>query len=360
MRQQMRMLRAKVALREPFMPESISHDQSIATSQHGHADASNVETLRWRADALELLDQRALPSRVQYLRLENAAAVAAAISDMVVRGAPAIGVSAAYAAVMAGRDRFVALGQGWRTAFEADLATLARARPTAVNLGWALERMRACVQGADGDPTAILLAQALAIHAEDLDANRRMGDLGADLITGPCSVLTHCNAGALATAGYGTALGVIRSAFRDGKIVQVYAGETRPWMQGARLTAFELTADAIPVKLIADSAASYALHQGAIKWIIVGADRVAANGDVANKIGTYSLAVSARHHGVGFMVVAPLSTIDRNCESGAQIPSRNAGLMKFSNSAANVLPLPVRKPGILCSTSRRPTWWMCW
>ena len=279
-----------------------------------------VTAIRWVDNTLELLDQRALPGRTEYLRLGTVAEVADAIANMVVRGAPAIGVSAAYGVVLAARARFAEDAGNWRELIEQDLAILSAARPTAVNLAWALERMRMAYEMLDGDPEPGLLEQAKALHAQDLAANQLMGDLGARFIGEPCAVLTHCNAGALATAGYGTALGVIRSAYRDGKITEVIADETRPWLQGSRLTAWELAQDSIPVRLIADSAASYALAQGAIRWVIVGADRVAANGDVANKIGTYALAVSARHHGVGFMVVAPTSTIDLACPSGAEIP----------------------------------------
>ena len=284
---------------------------------------SSTDTLRpcrWTGDALALLDQRALPERVQWLECGSAGEVARAIQDMVVRGAPAIGISAAYGVVLAARRAWREQPGRWREAMEDDLAVLAAARPTAVNLAWALERMRKVAARATGDPQQILLAEALAIHAEDVDANRRMGAFGAALIEERCQILTHCNTGSLATGGFGTALGVIRDAFRQGKISQVYADETRPWLQGARLTAWELVQDEIPVRLLADGAASFLLRQGAVAWVVVGADRVAANGDVANKIGTYSLAVSARHHGVGFMVVAPVSTIDPDCPEGAAIP----------------------------------------
>ena len=284
---------------------------------------SSTDTLRpcrWTGDALALLDQRALPERVQWLECGSAGEVARAIREMVVRGAPAIGISAAYGAVLAARRAWQQQPGRWREAMEDDLAGLAGARPTAVNLAWALERMREVAARATGDPQQSLLAEALAIHEEDVDANRRMGAFGAALIEERCQILTHCNTGSLATGGFGTALGVIRDAFRQGKISQVYADETRPWLQGARLTAWELVQDQIPVRLLADGAASFLLGRGAVAWVVVGADRVAENGDVANKIGTYSLAVSARHHGVGFMVVAPVSTIDPDCPDGAAIP----------------------------------------
>jgi len=180
--------------------------------------------------------------------------------------------------------------------------------------------MRDCIRRIDGDPGDVLLAEAQTIHQRDIDANYHMGRLGAACIESPCAVLTHCNAGALATGGYGTALGVIRSAFAAGRIRQVFADETRPWLQGARLTAWELLQDGIPVTLVAEGAGAHLLRQGKVQWIIVGADRIAANGDVANKIGTYNLAVTARYHGVRFMVVAPSSTIDMNTTAGAAIP----------------------------------------
>lgn len=283
----------------------------------------NIRPVAWRDAAVWLIDQRLLPDRSEHVVCRTAAEVAEAIRNMTVRGAPAIGVSAAYGVVLAAADAYARHGDEWRPAAEGDLLLLESARPTAVNLGWAIRRMRERFEQIEGDPTVRLLAEAERIHQEDIAANRRMGALGAALIEAPCGVLTHCNAGALATAGYGTALGVIRSAFVDGKVERVYADETRPWLQGARLTAWELVQDKIPVSLIADGAATYAMQQGKVRWVIVGADRVAANGDVANKIGTYALAVSARHHGVGFMVVAPTSTIDRNCPDGASIPIEN-------------------------------------
>ena len=246
---------------------------------------------------------------------------------MVVRGAPAIGVTAAYGVVLAARQRFAESPATWRERIEADLDRLAASRPTAVNLGWAIDRMRRAMDAVapETDPEPALLAAARAMHAEDVAGNRRMGELGAARIESRCEVLTHCNAGALATAGYGTALGVVRAAHAAGKIAHVFAGETRPWLQGARLTAWEMVEAGIPVSLIADSASTWAMRQGRIRWVIVGADRIAANGDVANKIGTYSLAVSARHHGVRFMVVAPTSTIDPSCPSGAEIPIESRG-----------------------------------
>lgn len=273
----------------------------------------------WQADRLRLLDQRKLPAEEVYLEIDNLDAAAQAIRDMVVRGAPAIGITAAYAVVLAVRER----GRGGsvdRVALAADLERLVTARPTAVNLAWAVARLRRVIDAtADGELETAALAEARAIHEADIEANRRIGELGAALIDEPGSVLTHCNAGALATGGYGTALGVVRSAFAGGRIDRVYAGETRPWLQGARLTAWEMVSARIPVSLIPDGAAAHLMRQGLIRWVIVGADRITANGDVVNKIGTYSLAVNARHHGVKFMVAAPASTIDPDLERGEDV-----------------------------------------
>ena len=274
----------------------------------------------WREDALELLDQRRLPDTVIYRRLTIAMEVAEAIRDMVVRGAPAIGITAAYGVMLAARARYAETPRRWRKRIAGDLAVLAAARPTAVNLVWALRRMESVMVETNGDPVERLLAEARTIHAEDVAANRRMGELGAALLGERGAVLTHCNAGALATGGYGTALGVVRRGHEAGLIERVYADETRPWLQGARLTAWELIQDGIPVTLLADGAAAALLRQGAVRWVIVGADRIAANGDVANKIGTYGLAVAARYHGVRFMVVAPTSTVDMRIASGVEIP----------------------------------------
>ena len=280
----------------------------------------SIRAVVWRDAGLHLLDQRLLPDREQDLECTDAQSVAQAIADMVVRGAPAIGIAAAYGVVLAARARYAQDAATWRETIAADLANLAAARPTAVNLRWAVQRMRDCIARVQGDPVAALLAQARRIHDEDIAANRRMGELGAALIETRGAVLTHCNTGSLATGGYGTALGVIRSAYAAGKLTQVYADETRPWLQGSRLTAWELVRDHIPVTLLADGAAAHLLRQGDVRWVIVGADRIAANGDTANKIGTYAAAIAARHHGVKFMVVAPSSTIDMSLASGAQIP----------------------------------------
>ena len=275
----------------------------------------------WQDDRLYLLDQRLLPQREVFIECVDAATTAEAIGAMVVRGAPAIGIAAAYGVVLAARQRFAQDAESWRHALEDDLQVLAGSRPTAINLFWAIARMRELLSGLTAtNPVPALLAEAEAIHQRDRADNRRMGDYGASLIAGPTAVITHCNTGGLATGGWGTALGVIRSAHAQGKIDTVYADETRPWLQGARLTAWELARDGIPVKLMADSAAAARMAAGGIGWVIVGSDRIAANGDVANKIGTYGLAVAARHHGVRFMVAAPTSTIDMETTDGRAIP----------------------------------------
>jgi methylthioribose-1-phosphate isomerase len=281
--------------------------------------ADSVSAVRWTDAGLCLLDQRDLPDAERYLLFTDAATVAAAIRDMVVRGAPAIGITAAYGVVLAARRHVRESPQAWQSGVLQDIQLLAAARPTAVNLVWALQRMQNRLATAGDRPVAALLEEARRIHAEDVAANHRMGEAGAALISKGNAVLTHCNAGALATGGYGTALGVIRSAWTAGKIRQVYAGETRPWLQGARLTAWELLRDSIPVTLLSDSAASLLMQQQRVQWVIVGADRVAANGDVINKIGTYQLAVACRYHGVRMMVVAPLSTLDRDTPTGQQV-----------------------------------------
>jgi methylthioribose-1-phosphate isomerase len=255
-----------------------------------------VQPIRWKGDRLELLDQRLLPEKTVYVTCRSAEEVAQAIRDMVVRGAPAIGCAAAFGVV---------LSKGSPKSFE----VLAKSRPTAVNLFWALERMKKAKN---------LEAEAIAIYEEDLAANRAMGKLGAELIREGARVMTHCNTGALATAGYGTALGVIRSA-KDKKI-SVIANETRPYLQGARLTAWELVQEGIPCTLITDSMAGHLMSRGEVDVVIVGADRIAANGDVANKIGTYPLAVLAKRHGIPFYVAAPLSTFDPKIPDGSHIP----------------------------------------
>jgi len=275
----------------------------------------------WDDDRLLLLDQRRLPAVEEFVALTDALETAEAIHRMVVRGAPAIGITAAYGVVLAARARMAQMPTGWRGGVLADIEALSASRPTAVNLFWALERMQVLLSEVD-DENALsrLLEEAKRIHEEDFLANRLMGDFGAELIQGPTNVITHCNTGGLATGGHGTALGVIRSAHAQGKIERVFADETRPWLQGSRLTAWELHRDGIPVSLMVEGAAAARMARGDIGWVIVGSDRIAANGDVANKIGTYSLAVLARKHGVKFMVAAPTSTIDMSVASGADIP----------------------------------------
>ncbi|MFK2876529.1 S-methyl-5-thioribose-1-phosphate isomerase [Rhodanobacter hydrolyticus] len=267
-----------------------------------------VRAVQWRGDHLRLLDQRLLPQEERWIDCRDASAVTQAIKDLAVRGAPAIGIAAAWGVVLAAQ-------QG--APLDAALAQLRAARPTAVNLMWALDRMKARV--AAGADAQTLEREAQAIQDEDLAANRHMGSLGAALIAPGTGVLTHCNTGSLATAGFGTALGVIRAGVAQGRIARVFAGETRPWQQGARLTMYELVRDGIPAQLIADSAASHLMKSGAVQWVVVGADRIAANGDTANKIGTYQLAIAAKHHGVKFMVAAPSSTVDMATPSGDHI-----------------------------------------
>jgi methylthioribose-1-phosphate isomerase len=266
-------------------------------------------------DVVRLLDQKAFPVEERWLELETADAVAASIRDLTVRGAPAIGVAAAYGlAVEARRGADAA-----RLRVAADLLT--RARPTAVNLAWAVARMSRRI----GSPAVEVLAEAHAIRDEDEASCRRIGALGAPLIPHRARVLTHCNAGALATAGYGTALGVVRAAVESGNPISVFADETRPFLQGARLTAWELHRDGIPVTLLTDGMAGWLMQRGEIACVVVGADRIAANGDVANKIGTYALAVLAAHHRLPFYVAAPWSTVDLSTATGADIPIEERG-----------------------------------
>ena len=277
-----------------------------------------IRPLEWENGTVRVLDQTALPKREVWLRLTRWEEVAEAIRRLVVRGAPAIGIAAAYGMVLAAQ----ADAAPEHLARVAEL--LRSARPTAVNLGWALDRMLAAAasqrgQGPEELPAA-LLAEAQRIHDEDIAANRRMGELGAALLPRGARVLTICNTGALATGGYGTALGVVRAAWEEGKIELVYACETRPLLQGARLTAWELIQEGIPFRLVVDSAAGGLLARGGVGAVLVGADRIAQNGDTANKVGTYSLAVLAARHGVPFYVVAPTSTLDPRTPSGEGIP----------------------------------------
>jgi len=294
--------------------------------------------------SLRLLDQRLLPSREVWLTLSKPPEIAIAIRDMAVRGAPAIGVAAAYGAAFSMRS-----GATTPPAerFETARRLLAATRPTAVNLFAALDRMaRRFQEVADLPPEDIekaLLAEADAIAGEDIEACRRIGRYGAELLPADSLVMTHCNAGALATAGYGTALGVVRGAVEAGRAIRVLACETRPFLQGARLTAWELARDRIPVEIITDSMGGHFLSRGDVRAVVVGADRVAANGDTANKIGTYSLAVLAKENGVPFYVAAPTTTIDLDCPDGSAIPieERSSGEV-LSFAGQSIAPEGVR------------------
>ena len=285
--------------------------------------SENIETLRWNEDHFEMIDQRILPAEFEYISYTTANQVADGIRDMVVRGAPAIGCAAAYGVALAAlnlkdtsRDEFA---NGMEEAFE----VLAQSRPTAINLFWAIDRMRKKMNESEGlskEIANVLLDEAHEIKREDIEINRAMGKNGAELLNDGARVLTHCNAGALATAGHGTALGVFRSAVEAGKKISVIADETRPFLQGARLTAWEMVQENIPVTLISDNMSGHLMSHGEIDAIVVGTDRVAGNGDVANKIGTYMVAVLAQRHNIPFYVACPLSTIDRSITSGKEIP----------------------------------------
>ncbi len=284
----------------------------------------NIETLRWVDNHLEMIDQRILPEKFIYISYIDAKSVAEGIKSMVIRGAPAIGCAAAYGVALEAlklkdlnkNEFFEGLDDGCRTLLES--------RPTAINLFWAVNRMQEIIQnskkvGSD-ELSNILLDEAHKILEDDIKINRKMGSFGAELLPKRANVLTHCNAGALATAGHGTALGVIRSAVENGKDISVIADETRPFLQGARLTAWEMVQEGIPVTLISDNMSGHMMSHGEIDAIVVGTDRVAGNGDVANKIGTYMVAVLAKRHDIPFYVACPLSTIDRSIQSGADIP----------------------------------------
>ena len=295
--------------------------EAAATPDH---HAMNVETLRWQNGRLEMIDQRVLPAEFRYIAYDSAASVAEGIRDMVVRGAPAIGVAAAYGVALEALRLQELSGEAFRDKLDAGFAALAKSRPTAVNLFWALDRMRRVWESDDAEgPAEIsrrLLDEAIDMHAEDVAINRAMGVHGAALLADGARVLTHCNAGALATAGHGTALGVIRSAVEAGKRISVIADETRPFLQGARLTAWEMVQEKIPLTIITDNMAGHMMVAGEIDAVVVGTDRVASNGDVANKIGTYMVAVLARRHGIPFYVACPLSTIDMTIAGGTDIP----------------------------------------
>lgn len=284
-----------------------------------YARHDRVRAVSFDGDAVCLLDQRRLPFEREFLHCRSADEVAQAIADLAVRGAPAIGIAAAWAVVLAARALSRVSVEVARQDLEPVMQKLNATRPTAVNLGWALVRMRQVLAASGADWAERLQAEAEAIQAEDLAGNRCMGELGAALIEPGSGVLTHCNTGSLATAGFGTALGVIRTGVAQGRVARVFACETRPWLQGARLTAWELREDGIDATLIADSAAAHLMSTGQVQWVVVGADRITANGDVANKIGTCQLAIVARHFGVRFMVVAPWSSVDLATAHGGLI-----------------------------------------
>jgi methylthioribose-1-phosphate isomerase len=283
--------------------------------------------VKWNENSVLMLDQRLLPTEEKWLDLKTYQDVAAGIKDMVVRGAPAIGVSAAYGVAL-GAKGFVGTSLAdFRDEFDFICDEIAKTRPTAVNLFWAIDRMKRCLDDAvaEGHDIAelkrVLVEESKAIHEEDIEAQRLIADFGGALIEDNSNILTHCNAGALATGGvWGTALGVIRGAKNQGKKIAVFADETRPYLQGARLTAWELVQDNIPVTLITDNMSGHIMKRGEIQAVVVGSDRIAANGDVANKIGTYMVAVLAKRHGIPFYVAAPLSTVDMHCPTGDEIP----------------------------------------
>ena len=285
-----------------------------------------IKTIEWTNEGVRMLDQRKLPTLEEYPVFRTYTEVGDAIKTMVIRGAPAIGVAAAMGIALGVRDSAAANLEQLRADFDTITTTIGATRPTAVNLFWAIERMRRVFEEAtttDSDQKSIaarLIQEALAIQKEDIENNRRMGAFGQILLPNSGTILTHCNAGALATAGYGTALGVIRSAVENGKRLKVLADETRPFLQGARLTAWELWKDNIDVRVISDNMAGSFMRQGLVDAVIVGADRIAANGDVANKIGTYTVAVLAKQHEIPFYVAAPISTLDLSIPDGSHIP----------------------------------------
>ena len=282
-----------------------------------------MEAIKFTEGKLILLDQTKLPIDVSFVECNDFMCVAQAIKEMKVRGAPAIGVAAAYGLVLAAYEYKNLPQKEFLTKIREAATVLKETRPTAVNLFWALNRMLKVLEKEDilvRDIIEKLEIEAQKIHEEDLAMNKKIGELGQELIPHDAGILTHCNAGALATAGFGTALGVIRAAYQQGKVKMVYVDETRPLLQGARLTAYELLADGIPVTLISDNMAAYLMQQGKINCVIVGADRIAANGDTANKIGTYGVAVLAHYHNIPFYVAAPTSTLDLSLKTGKEIP----------------------------------------
>jgi len=280
-----------------------------------------MKPVEWLGNKLKIIDQTQLPGKLAFLELRNYTDVVAAIKEMKVRGAPAIGVAAAYGIALGAQDIKAETKTKFLSQFDKILQAFAAARPTAVNLFHAIDRMKKAATAADfAAIKQALIDEAKSIHADEEGATRRLSQLGAKLIKDGFTILTHCNAGALATAGYGTALGVIKAAWEQGKKIEVIATETRPLLQGACLTTWELMQENIPVTLITDSMAGYFLSRGKVNCVIVGADRIAANGDTANKIGTYTLAVLAKENGVPFYIAAPTSTIDLSLKSGDEIP----------------------------------------
>jgi methylthioribose-1-phosphate isomerase len=302
-----------------------------------------ILTLEWTSEGVRFIDQTKLPLEETYVLATSYQQVADVIVTMVVRGAPAIGVSAAMGIALGAKQTKAATVDEFAPGFEQICAVLAGTRPTAVNLFWAIDRMKALFAGLRGRGASLkevqeaLLADALAMYDEDIAACKAMGANGAELMPDEGGVLTHCNAGALATCGYGTALGVIRGAVERGKQIHVFADETRPFLQGARLTAWELMADGIPTTVLCDNMAASLMRQGRIQAVVVGADRIAANGDVANKIGTYSVAILAKEHGIPFYVAAPWSTIDRATETGDAIPIEERSAIEVTHHGGKQL-----------------------
>ena len=319
-------------------------------------------TLRWDEGALVLLDQRELPTAEKYLRLHDVEGVAMAIESMVVRGAPAIGCTAAMGIALAAAATLREDSPDFERALRPAFDRLAKTRPTAVNLFWALGRMREALRAAVSTPGATvstvrgrLLEEAQRILVEDVETCHAIGRQGLALVPQNARVLTHCNAGALATGGYGTALGIVRAAHEAGRIKNVLADETRPFLQGARLTAWELARDGVPVSVIADNMAGSLMQKGDVDLVVVGADRIAANGDIANKIGTYPLAVLAREHGLPFYVAAPCSTVDLSTANGESIPIEERGREEVADfGERTVVPdgVPVRNPAFDVTPAR--------
>lgn len=306
----------------------------------------SFRTIEWRDDAVFMIDQTRLPMEEVYQRYTDFSSVADAIKGMVVRGAPAIGVAAAMGIALGAREIIADTHESFFRQLDNVCDVMARTRPTAVNLFWAIDRMKRTAESLQGKPLTVirdgLKDEAIRIEAEDLAICRSIGKHGAELIPQGATVLTHCNAGGLATAGYGTALGVIRAAHEAGKNIRVFADETRPWLQGARLTTWELMKDNIPVTLISDNMAGFFMARGEITCCVVGADRIAANGDTANKIGTFSVAVLAKEHGIPFYVAAPVSTLDLSLCDGSQIPIEERPVTEVTH----IRGLPIAPEGV--------------